>query len=132
MPSVIYQAQITNNTNDEHKKYLGAAETLLKERYSNHIGDFKPKRYMKCTQLSRYIWSLKNEGITPIVKRRTVQINNNKFSPDYCKLCLTEKIFIIKSLKDCNFLNKRLEFVSKWRYQNKLLLYNGKRNDSID
>ena len=50
-PSIIYQAQITNNTNDEYKKYLGAAETLLKERYSNHIGHFKPKKYMKCTEL---------------------------------------------------------------------------------
>ena len=25
--NIIYEAQITNNTNHEHKKYLGAAET---------------------------------------------------------------------------------------------------------
>ena len=36
MPNIIYEAQITNNTNDEHKKYPGAAETSFKERYSNH------------------------------------------------------------------------------------------------
>ena len=26
-PNIIYKAQITNKTNDEHEKYLGAAET---------------------------------------------------------------------------------------------------------
>ena len=50
------------------KKYLGAAETSFKERYSNHTRDFKHKKYMKYTELSKYIWSLKNQSITPIVK----------------------------------------------------------------
>ena len=59
-PNIIYESQITNNTNDEHKKYLGAVETSFKERYSNHTRDFKHKKYMKCTKLSKYIWSLKN------------------------------------------------------------------------
>ena len=36
MPNAIYEAQITNNTNNEHKKYLSAAEALFKERYSSH------------------------------------------------------------------------------------------------
>ena len=81
--NIISEAQITNNTNDEHKKYLGAAETSFKERYSNHTRDFKHKKYMKCTELSKYIWSLKNQGITPIVKWRIVKKVNNKVSPDY-------------------------------------------------
>ena len=91
MPNIIYDAQITNNTNDEHKEILGAAEASFKERYSNHTQDFKHKKYMKCTKLSKYIWSLKNQGITPIVKWRTVKNVNSKVSPNYCKLCLTEK-----------------------------------------
>ena len=131
-PSIIYQAQITNNTNDEHKKYLGAAETSFKERYSNHTRGFKHKKCMKCTELSKYIWSLKNHGIPPIVKWRIVKKINSKVSPNYCKLCLTEKFFIIKSLDDCNLLNKRSELVSKCRLQNKLLSCNVKRNGSMD
>ena len=91
MPNIIYDAQITNNTNDEHKEYLGAAEASFKERYSNHTQDFKHKKYMKCTKLSKYIWSL-----------------------------------------NCNLLNRGSELVSKYRHQNKLLLCNVKRNDSID
>ena len=86
---------------------------------------------MKCTELSKYIWNLKNQGITPIVKWRTVKKVNSKVSPNYCKLCLTEKFFI-ESLDDCNLLNKRSELVSKCRHQNKLLLCNVKRNDRMD
>ena len=107
-------------TNDEHKKYLCAIETSFKEIYSNHIRDFKHKKYMKCTKLSKYIWNLTNQGITPIVKWRIVKKVNSKVSPSYCKLCLTKKFIIIKSLDDCNLLNKRFELVSKLRHQNEL------------
>ena len=54
-PNIIYEASISSNTNDKHKKYLGVAETSFKERYSNYTRDFKHKRYMKCTELSKYI-----------------------------------------------------------------------------
>ena len=37
MPNIIYEVQISNNTKDEHKKYLRAAKTLFKERYNNHM-----------------------------------------------------------------------------------------------
>ena len=87
---------------------------------------------MKFTELSKYIWNLKNQGITPIVKWRIVKKVNSEVSPSYCKLCLTEKSFIIKSLDDCNFLNKRSELVSNCRRQNELLLCNVKRNACMD
>ena len=109
--NVIYEAQITNNANDEHKKYLGAPETSFKARYNNHTRDFKHKKYMKCTELSKYIWCLKNQRITPIDKWRIVKNVNSKVSPNYCILCLTEKSFIIKSLDDCNLLNKRSDLL---------------------
>ena len=127
-PNIIYEAQISSNTNDEHK----AVETSFKERYSNCTRDFKHKKYVKCNELSKYIWNLKNQGIPPIIKWRIVKKVNSKVSPNYCKLCLTEKFFIFKSLHDCNLLNKRSELVSKCRHQNKLLLCNVKRNDSMN
>ena len=127
-PNIIYEAQISSNTNDEHK----AVETSFKERYSNWTRDFKHKKYVKCNELSKYIWNLKNQGIPPIIKWRIVKKVNSKVSPNYCKLCLTEKFFIFKSLHDCNLLNKRSELVSKCRHQNKLLLCNVKRNDSMN
>ena len=57
---------------------------------------------MTCTELSEYIWSLKNQGITPIVKWKIVKKVNSIISPKYSKLCLTEKLFITKSLEGSN------------------------------
>ena len=82
---------------------------------------------MKCTGLSKYIWSLKDQCVTPIDKWGIAKKVNSKVSPNYCKLCLTEKFFIIRSLDDCNLLNKRSELFSKFRHQIKLLLRNVKR-----
>ena len=67
-PNIIYEVQITNNTNDDQKRYLGASETPFKERFSNHKRDFKDKKYKKSTELSKYIWSLKSQGIIPKIK----------------------------------------------------------------
>ena len=131
-PNIVYEAQITNNTNDDQKRYLGASETPFKERFSNHKRDFKHKKYEKCTELSKYIWSLKSQGIIPKIKWRIVKKVNSVVSSNYCKLCLTEKFYIIESLDDKNLLNKKSELVSKCRHQNKLLLCNVKRNDSMD
>ena len=36
---------------------------------------------------------------------------NSKVSLNYYKLCLTEKLFIIKSVDDCNLLNKDLNLL---------------------
>ena len=58
------QVQISNNTNYEHKKHLGAAETSFRETYSNHTREFKHKNHMKCTELLKYIWDLKNKAYT--------------------------------------------------------------------
>ena len=87
------QSSITNNTSDKHKKYLCATKTLFNERHSNRTQDFKHKMQMKCTKLSKYIWSLKNQGIIPIVKWRIVEKVSSKISPNYCKLCFVGKMF---------------------------------------
>ena len=93
--SIIFEAQISNNTNDYSKKYPGAIETSLKERYINHTRDFKHKMYMKCTKLSKYILNLKNQGIAPIVKWIILKKVNSRLSPNYCKLCFTEKLLLL-------------------------------------
>ena len=41
---------------------------------------------------------------------------------NFCKLCLFEKFYVIKSLNDPNLLNKKTEFANTSRHQSKLLL----------
>ena len=87
---------------------------------------------MKCTKLLKYICNLNSQGTELIVKWRIVEKVKSKVSPNYCTLCLTEKAFFVEFLDDLNLLNKRSELVSKCMHQNKLLLYNVKRNDGMD
>ena len=131
-PNIVHEATVSNKTNNEFKRYLGASEAPFKERFRNHTWDFKHKKYEKCTELSKYIWTLKSHGITPIVKWSIVERVNSKTTAYYCKLCLTEKFYIIQSLDDKNLFYKKSELVNKCQHQNKLLLSNIRRNDTMD
>ena len=39
-----------------------------------------------------------------------------------CRLCLTEKFWLLKHSNDANLLNKKSKFISKCRNENKLLI----------
>ena len=39
-----------------------------------------------------------------------------------CRLCLTEKLQLLKHFNDVNLLNEKSEFVSKCRHKNKLII----------
>ena len=86
--------------------------------------------------MSKYIWQLKDENITPIVTWNVVAKVFSDTKINFCKLCLTEKVFIINTLNDTQLLNKKSELTNSCRHQNKLLLKclkrNNKRHDSMD
>ena len=73
-------------------------------------------------KLSNYIRALKKDNIVPSIKWKILRIVRGKPTSNYCRLCLTEKFFIINSIGDNRVLNKRSEFVNKCRHQNKYLL----------
>ena len=126
----IYQAGVTNNLEIEYKYYLGLAETTFKERYSNHKSSFKNENSKSSMELLKYVWSLRENNKIPSIKWKIVKIVYSKATSSFYKLCLTEKLFILKTLGDDDCLNKKTEFINKCRHQNKLLLKNVK--DSMD
>ena len=76
------------------KFYLGARETRFKECFGNRRRDFKNSKYRNSTELSKYVWELKDAHISPVTEWSIItQLN-------ICKLCLSEKFYIIKSLTD--------------------------------
>ena len=107
---IVCKAKVSNETNNEGKRYLGASETPFKGRFRNHTRKFIHKTYEKCTELSKYIWTLKSYGITPIVTWSFAQ--RIKTAANFCKLCLIESFYIIRSLDDKNVLNKKSELVT--------------------
>jgi len=127
-PCIVYETSVKNNTNTETKRYIGLSETPFKTRYSNHLKDFKHNQYKKNTELSKYVWELKDQAITPSITWKIIKNVNSKTQSNYCKLCLYEKLYIMDSLDDTNLLNKKSEFVNACRHQSKLLIKSAKKN----
>ena len=50
------------------KKNFGDAETSFEDRFRNHTRDFCHKKYVNGTELSKCMWKLKDEKITPSIK----------------------------------------------------------------
>ena len=124
----MYRADVKNLTNDEKKFYLGVTETPFKERFGNHTRDYKHPKYRNSTELSKYIWELKDANISPVIEWSIVTKVLSKTQLNFCKLCLSEKFYIIKSLNDPNLLNKKPELVNTCHHQSKLLLKIFKKN----
>ena len=59
-PNIIYEATVTNNTDMVEKIYFGLCKTPFKEMYRNHTSCFRLQSRSKDTELSKYVWELKN------------------------------------------------------------------------
>ena len=129
--AVIYQAEVTNNMNDEKMFYIGLTSKTFKERYTNHKTSFKHKKYEKEKELSKYIWKLKDLNQVPSIKWSYLKKIRGRASSSFCKLCLMEKLFIIESFDNKSMLNKRNKLISKCRHINRNLLrfYKSDSND---
>ena len=100
-------------------------ETSFKERCYNHNMSFKHRRYESKTELSKYIWNLKDNNAVYDIKwsihKKTSGYSNTS---KRCSLCTAEKIAIITFPNKDKLLNKRTELVSKCRHENKFMLSN--------
>ena len=56
---LVYDAVVNTSTT---KNYYGTCEKRFKERYNNHTSSFRNKSRQKSTELSNYIWELKENG----------------------------------------------------------------------
>ena len=118
-PKVIYRADVTNEANNDQKFYFGLAETTFKERYNYHKRDVKHIKYQYNTELTKYIWKLKNNSIQYNIHWKVVDKVYGNANLTMCKLCLTEN--------DNNMLNKKSELIDKCRHLKKFLLKHVKK-----
>ena len=107
-----YQADVSNNVDNERRAYLEVSETLFKERYSNHVRDSKHERYSNATELSKYVWELKRNNKVPIITWKTERKYYINPKHNFCRLCLIEKLLIIKFPNQDVLLNERFEFAN--------------------
>ena len=131
-PQIVYRADVSNNKDNETKFYYGLTETSFKKRYGNHKRSFIHEQHKNDTELSKYILDLTSAHKVPTIKWCIVRKIHGNAKSDFCKLCLTEKYFILNNLGDNKLLNKKSEFVNKCRHQKKLLLSSVLCEDSMD
>ena len=122
--SVIYQATVTRNDNNTTETYIGLTENDFKTRYRNHTASFRHSKHRNSTELSKHIWTLKDNNIEHYISWRILSSHSPyNSSSKRCNLCLKEKFLIIYRPK-LSTLNKRNELVSSCRHRNKAVLRN--------
>ena len=124
LSSLIYQATVTLKDNSTTKTYIGLTENDFKTRYRNHTTSFQHTKHRNSTELSKHIWTLKENNIDHfilwhILSSRSPYNNASK----RCNLCLKEKLLIIHP-PELSSLNKRNEHMSSCYHRNKQLLCN--------
>ena len=113
----------------DQKFYLSLVETTFTERYNNHKQNVKHIKYQYNTELTKYIWNLESNSIKCNIQWNVVdKVYGNAYSR-MCKLCLTEKLWIINHINDNNILNKKSERINKCRYLNKFLVKHVKKKE---
>ena len=117
---LIYKATVTSA--NKVTSYIGACEPEFKTRLNNHTKSFKKRKYETETELSKYIWKLKDENEQFEIAWEMIATESPyKCGTRHCNLCLTEKLLIMKAAPN-SLLNSRNEIVSKCRHSNKFKL----------
>ena len=116
---LVYNAVVNTSTT---KNYFGTCEKSFKERYNNHTSSFKNRSRQKSTELSNYIWELKeNRKNYTIDWLIAMKAHPYICGTRKCDLCLCEKLMIARA-NSASLLNKRDKLVSKCRHMNKFTL----------
>ena len=112
----IYKAEV--HVDNDYKIYYGAVEGDFELRYNNHTKSFRNRYYEHDTELSKYIWKLKDLGKTFILKWRIAAYTSPyRCGTRCCNSCITEKYKIARTDQE-HLLNKRTAFISKCRHRN--------------
>ena len=128
---VVYKAEVITS-NSKPKVYIGMTGNTFKERFNNHKKSFSKIEYRNSTELSKYVWDLKERE-----REFTIQWSILKRANSYssggksCNLCLQEKLSILNADKS-NLLNKRREVFSKCVHKKRFLAGKFKRRNVHD
>ena len=86
---IVYQPNVI--TNNECKEYFGTAEGEFKLHYNNTNMSFRHKKHENNTELSKYLWKLKENTYYNLQWSIKAYASPYKCGTRKCDLCLTEK-----------------------------------------
>ena len=122
---IVSSAEIITDDQQLSKFYLGICETEFKTRFNNHKKSFRHRENEKDTELSKYIWELKDKHTEYQIKW-SIARKSSGYNPvsKSCNLCLLEKLLLCNFSDKSRLINKRLDLASKCRHENKYMLKN--------
>ena len=125
---LVYHAQVDRSNINQTKNYYSTCQKISKS-VTTTIPLILEIKFKKSTELSKYIWELKNSSINYDLKW-SIACKAHPYTGGTrkCDLCLTEKLAIMKADPE-SLLNTRDEFVSKCRHMNKFTLRFFKKNN---
>ena len=65
---IVYKATISTCNTNNMKHYIGMTSSTFKERFRNDIKSFNHKKYSNETELSKYVWRLKENNTDYTIK----------------------------------------------------------------
>ena len=117
---IVYQATVIGG--DKEETYVGITATSFKARFANHKASFKSEQKRNTTELSKYVWKLKDNNLDYAIKWKILcRAPHYSSKTKKCRLCLAEKYFILCKQGTAS-LNKKSELLSKCRHKDKFLL----------
>ena len=122
---IVYSAKITTNNKQQSKVHCGIKETEFKTRFNNHKKSFRHRRNEKDTELSRYIWELKDKHMEYQIRWSIARISSG-YNPEMksCNLCLLEELLLCNFSDKSRLTIKQLDLVPRCRHENKYMLKN--------
>ena len=86
--SVVYEATVTRNDDNTSKTYIGLTATDFKTRHRNHTTSFRHAKHKNSTELSKHIWTLKNDNIDYSISWRVLLSHSSyNSSSNRCNRC---------------------------------------------
>ena len=116
---VVYKETVTETISNNQETYIGQTENEFKTRFNLHKSFFELEHKRTSTTLSEHVRKLKNKNINFNIKWEVVKkVKPFASSDKVCKLCLQEKLSILRSALS---LNKRSEILGHGNNRNKIL-----------
>jgi hypothetical protein len=106
--NIIYKATVKTST--QEMEYIGSTGCTFKQRYGGHKYSFTHRKQHQSTELSKYVWAMKDKGEDPQISWKVlhnIRIPSNK-PQRICSLCNLERMEISEAKRD-RTLNRRTE-----------------------
>ena len=111
-------------TKDVTETYVGLTDTEFKQRLANHKQSFSKNTLKNATELSKYVWTLKDKSTDYRINWRILdKARSYSNRTKRCNLCILEKYYIVCH-PDKATLNQKCGLINSCRHFSKFLLAN--------